>query len=354
MAPAARVEIEETAPATLPEDFAEWDSGGPPATLPDDFTDFDDVPATVAAPSPPDQSANAKASASQVVSGLPGRSRMIVTAPAQAQELFDSFPPDRANAGGSVEEEETVKPRNKRKTVMFAALGAIPVLALLILIPLKYYKSSPEPAVVIQSDNAQQPATTTVTIPEPPLEKPSPTTPEPAVAKTTVAEDPAPVRSEMMRDQLNAPTRISREIKTAGKEAPPASGFGGSGMEGLGTSGSGAIGSVFDKQNHLKVQGATSKTVNLSAGVAQGMLIQKTSPIYPPIAKSARVSGTVVLQATISKTGSIQGLRAVSGPEMLRQSALDAVRTWRYKPYTLNNEPVEVDTTVKVIFNLGG
>jgi protein TonB len=125
-------------------------------------------------------------------------------------------------------------------------------------------------------------------------------------------------------------------------------------MEGLGTSGSGAIGSVFDKQNHLKVQGATSKTVNLSAGVAQGMLIQKTSPIYPPIAKSARVSGTVVLQATISKTGSIQGLRAVSGPEMLRQSALDAVRTWRYKPYTLNNEPVEVDTTVKVIFNLGG
>jgi protein TonB len=84
------------------------------------------------------------------------------------------------------------------------------------------------------------------------------------------------------------------------------------------------------------------------------MLLQKTQPVYPPIAKAARVSGTVVLQATISKTGAIENLRVVSGPAMLQQAALDAVRSWRYRPYLLNNEPVEVETTVNVIFTLGG
>jgi protein TonB len=84
------------------------------------------------------------------------------------------------------------------------------------------------------------------------------------------------------------------------------------------------------------------------------MLLDKTMPMYPPIAKAARVSGTVVLQATISKTGTIINLRVISGPAMLQASAMDAVRSWRYRPYLLNNEPVEVDTTVNVVFSLGG
>jgi protein TonB len=83
-------------------------------------------------------------------------------------------------------------------------------------------------------------------------------------------------------------------------------------------------------------------------------LLQKTIPLYPPIAKAARVSGTVVLQATISKTGTIENLRVISGPQMLQQSALDAVKSWRYRPYLLNGEPVEVETTVNVVFTLGG
>jgi protein TonB len=103
-----------------------------------------------------------------------------------------------------------------------------------------------------------------------------------------------------------------------------------------------------------KVQAAAPKKVNISAGVAVGMLLVKTQPVYPPIAKAARVSGTVVLQATISKTGTIEGLHVISGPAMLQQAAQDAVRQWRYRPYLLNNEPVEVETTVNVIFTLGG
>jgi protein TonB len=158
----------------------------------------------------------------------------------------------------------------------------------------------------------------------------------------------------MMNNQLVAPTKIPNSIKqVAEKEAPPSS-FGVAGMEGLGGSANGVMGSVFGSGGGPKVQAAAPKKVNISAGVAVGMLIQKTQPVYPPIAKAARVSGTVILQATISKTGSIENLQVVSGPAMLQQAAMDAVRTWRYRPYLLNNDPVEVQTTINVIFSLGG
>ncbi|MGA7342857.1 MAG: energy transducer TonB, partial [Terracidiphilus sp.] len=161
------------------------------------------------------------------------------------------------------------------------------------------------------------------------------------------------VQSEMMNNQLTAPTRIPHNIQMVSeKEAPPSS-FGVAGMEGMGGSG-GVMGSIFGSGGGPQVKAAPPKKVNISAGVAVGMLLQKTQPIYPPIAKAARVSGTVVLQATISKQGTITNLRVVSGPAMLQSSALDAVRTWRYRPYLLNNEPVEVETTVNVIFTLGG
>jgi protein TonB len=61
----------------------------------------------------------------------------------------------------------------------------------------------------------------------------------------------------------------------------------------------------------------------------------------------------VVLQAMISKDGTIENLSVVSGPMMLRQAALDTVKTWRYQPYLLNNVPVEVETTVNVVFTMG-
>ena len=102
------------------------------------------------------------------------------------------------------------------------------------------------------------------------------------------------------------------------------------------------------------VKAAAPKKIAISSGVMAGNKLSGTNPTYPPIARAARISGTVVLQATISKSGSIENLRVVSGPPMLTQSALEAVRTWRYKPYQLNGEPVEVETTVNVVFNLGG
>jgi len=70
------------------------------------------------------------------------------------------------------------------------------------------------------------------------------------------------------------------------------------------------------------------------------------------IAKTVGQQGTVVLQAVISKAGAIEKLQVVSGPPMLQQAAIDAVKTWRYRPYLLNDQPVEVETTVNVIFKL--
>jgi protein TonB len=123
-------------------------------------------------------------------------------------------------------------------------------------------------------------------------------------------------------------------------------------MDGLG--GSGTAGNVFTGQNGPKVKIAAPTKMSISAGVAGGLLVQKTAPVYPQMAREARVSGTVVIQATITKTGTVENLRAVSGPAMLRQSALDAVKTWRYKPYLLDGEPVDVETTVSVTFSMVG
>ena len=84
------------------------------------------------------------------------------------------------------------------------------------------------------------------------------------------------------------------------------------------------------------------------------MLINRVVPDYPKIAQVAHVSGTIVLHAIIAKDGSVQELTYVSGPPLLIKAAIDAVRQWRYKPTLLNNEPVEVETTIDVVFNLGG
>jgi protein TonB len=78
------------------------------------------------------------------------------------------------------------------------------------------------------------------------------------------------------------------------------------------------------------------------------------SPTYPPIARAVRLSGTVSLAATISPTGTITNLRVLSGSPMLQRAAIDAVQSWRYRPYLLNGQPVEVETTINVVFSMNG
>jgi protein TonB len=94
--------------------------------------------------------------------------------------------------------------------------------------------------------------------------------------------------------------------------------------------------------------------LHVSKGVSEGMLIAPIRPVYPAIAKAAHVEGSVVVEAVISRKGTIESLHVVSGPQMLQNAALDAIREARYRPYRLNGEPTEVQTTITVIFRMGG
>jgi protein TonB len=95
------------------------------------------------------------------------------------------------------------------------------------------------------------------------------------------------------------------------------------------------------------------KPVIIPDDAAVGMLIHKVNPEYPAKARKARISGIVILKAIISKTGEISELHAECGPEILQEPSLKAVREWKYRPYLLRGEPVEVQTTIKVTFALG-
>ena len=93
--------------------------------------------------------------------------------------------------------------------------------------------------------------------------------------------------------------------------------------------------------------------LKISTGVSAGLLLEPIRPIYPEIAKASHVSGTVVVTATIDKSGRLVGLQVLSGPVMLQKAAADAVRDARYRPYLLNGQPVEVVTTFSVNFVMG-
>lgn len=106
-------------------------------------------------------------------------------------------------------------------------------------------------------------------------------------------------------------------------------------------------------QQTIPSAAAPPKTVMLPPGVVAGLRISGNTPVYPPIAKAAHISGTVVLLASISPQGKIDKLTVESGPPMLRQAAVDAARTWVYRPYVLNGAPVAVQTRINIVFSLG-
>jgi protein TonB len=94
------------------------------------------------------------------------------------------------------------------------------------------------------------------------------------------------------------------------------------------------------------------QSVHISQGVSQGLLIKKVSPVYPLSALSTRIEGTVELMVTVSKNGDITAVKVLSGDSQLTKAASDALKQWKYKPYLLNGEPVEIQTQVTVNFKL--
>lgn len=170
-------------------------------------------------------------------------------------------------------------------------------------------------------------------------------------AETDSTSEPSNVQSAMMNEQLTAPARITQKMTTAAPvgTAPPPVNLGGYAL-----GANSPNGSVFNAAGQPVVKMLPTGPIAIAPGVANRMLIERKAPSYPLIAKNAGIAGTVVLQVIISRAGTVQSLHVVSGPKMLRQSAIDAVQTWRYKPLLLNNQPVEMETTVSVAFTLAG
>lgn len=94
----------------------------------------------------------------------------------------------------------------------------------------------------------------------------------------------------------------------------------------------------------------TTENTRISQGVAQGLLIKRVQPVYPPSALSMHLQGAVELLATIGKDGSVTNLKQISGDPSLGRAAMDAVRQWKYRPYLLNGEPLEIQTQITVNF----
>ena len=170
-----------------------------------------------------------------------------------------------------------------------------------------------------------------------------PATKQLADDKDSAAEDAASSKPAAAPLVVKAGTARTKSAAAA-QDAPPPS------MAGMAT-GAGAPSPDL-------VGGAASafkpvlQTMNVSQGVSQGLLIKKVQPVYPRNALSLRIEGTVELLATLSKTGDITHIKILSGDAQLARAAAEAVKQWKYKPYLLNGEPVEIQTQVTLNFKL--
>jgi protein TonB len=226
------------------------------------------------------------------------------------------------------------------RTTTFAIFLEIIAIGIMVLLPLIFTEALPK-----------QMTMSFLVAPPPP---PSP--PPPAAAPVHVVRQ---IQTDIVNGALRTPTKIPQKIQMIKEdEAPPqmaSSGVVGGVPGGIpGGQMGGVIGGIISSTPVAVPKVATPQRVRVSQGVSTGLLVRRVNPTYPPLARQARIQGTVVLHAVISKDGSIEGLTLISGHPMLAPAAIDAVKQWKYKPYLLNGEPVEVDTEVLVNFTLSG
>ncbi|MGE5206888.1 MAG: energy transducer TonB [Chlamydiota bacterium] len=190
------------------------------------------------------------------------------------------------------------------------------------------------------------------------LVAPGPPPPAPAPVRAESQRRAAPVReSDMMGQKLREPQEIPKHIARIEESAAPLPEISSSGPGVLGGTGP-SEGNPLNAIINLAPRAVAPKPSNtgplrVSQGVAEGFLVHEVKPVYPPLARQARIQGAVMLEAIIGKDGRIENLRLVSGHPMLAPAAIEAVRQWRYRPYRLNGEPVEVETEITVNFVLG-
>jgi len=227
------------------------------------------------------------------------------------------------------------------RTTTFAIILEIGLVGIMVLLPLIFTEALPKQQLM-----------TFLVAPPPP-----PPPPPPAAAPVKIVKV---IQTDIVNGALRTPTKIPQKIQMIKEdEAPPpvmaSSGVVGGVPGGIpGGQMGGVIGGIISSTPMAVPKVATPQRVRVSQGVSTGLLVRKVNPNYPPLARQARIQGSVLLQAEISKTGDIQNLRLISGHPMLAPAAIEAVKQWKYKPYLLNGEPVEVETQVQVNFTLNG
>ena len=210
--------------------------------------------------------------------------------------------------------------------------------------------STPSTSVPSATVQASVPSTTVVapqqtpvaSAPQPIREEQS--APEPEVITRKLAPEgkptPAPVDQPHEAIVVKGSTAKPAAIETA-PQAVPVIGI-------ASNSGDKAIAGIMQTSAPAPVL----RTMRVSQGVSQGLIIKKVSPDYPAQARQLRIEGAVQLEATISKDGKVSNVKVLGGHPILARAAADAVKQWKYKPYLLNDQPVEIDTQITVNFKL--
>jgi len=203
------------------------------------------------------------------------------------------------------------------------------------LIPLIYTEALPKAML-----------STLLVAPPPPPPPPPPPQPVKVIVK--------PVARLIQSGKLMQPRAIPKEVAVFKEAELPPDVINNTQQGGVfgGIPGQGLMGNVPALPPPPKA--AAPARIKQGGQVTAASIITQTRPLYPALARQARIQGNVVLHAIIDKEGKVAQLEVISGHPLLVQSALDAVKQWRYKPTQLNGDPVEVDTTITVTFTMGG
>ncbi|MGA8085963.1 MAG: energy transducer TonB [Terracidiphilus sp.] len=338
---------EMSATEKAPSEFDAWDAANlrpaPPAPTPIKRAENRPRPALV----PERRKTEAPA---RTVPSLDSTPAPAIERPPVAVELF------RSSQLHTESEPDEAAEKQGAKWIKWLLIAAGPMVLALVLLVVFTRPSAPNPAAKPVKEATPTPdlnqANLIVNQPVNSSAKPIAGTlvakPAATAADATASTESAPVSPDAMAEQLVAPTRIAGSIKKpASADAPPPAAPSAVSMDDNG----GVPGSLFKSASKAKV---APNVVAISAGVADGMILRKTPPIYPKFAQDAHITGKVVLKATITKQGTLEGVQVLSGPKMLAPAAVDAVKTWKYKPYMLDNQPVSVETNITIVFGMAG
>jgi periplasmic protein TonB len=265
---------------------------------------------------------------------VPRTAAVLQIAPLPLRPLF---------ADSLLDSDKHEKSRRKFATVLSFTFQCL-LIGVLLIVPLMFTEALPKQQLL-----------TFLVAPPPP--------PPPPPAAEAVAKVVKQIQSDLLSSgQLRTPSRVPEKVQMIREEeAPPPlpslSGVVGGVPGGIpGGQLGGVIGGIISQTSSLtavsKLALSAPKRMRISQGVTRGLLIEKIEPKYPPLALQAHIQGQVLLRAIISKEGEIKELYLVSGHPILAPTAIEAVKQWRYRPFLLNGEPVEVETFVTVNFQI--